>query len=186
MAVTTDGTLAGNGSGELKDRRLVERRVADQGPPAGVPDRRRSGERRESVIDRRTVPDRRLLAKAVEAIAESSVGRGVAPEMNEHDFERRRGPGRRLSDTRKAAEEGEMTPEQFLFLMAIEGFKRANGKQYPSWTDVLEVIRLLGYRKTCPSEIRLNNADDWRESADGPSNVRPKGWEQRPGRRKAA
>ncbi len=86
--------------------------------------------------------------------------------------ERRRGPGRRLSDFMKAAEEGEMTPEQFLFLMAIEAFKRGNGVMYPSWTDVLEVVRLLGYRKTMPSELRLPQTEDWKEAADAPSNVR--------------
>jgi hypothetical protein len=89
-------------------------------------------------------------------------------------LERRRGPGRRLSDFIKAAEEGEMTPEQFLFLMAIETFKKANNKTYPSWTDILEVIRLLGYRKTLPSQIRLRNADDWTEAPDAAADVRKK------------
>jgi hypothetical protein len=94
-------------------------------------------------------------------------------------LERRRGPGRRLSDFTKAAEEGELTPEQFLFVMAIEEFKRANARQYPTWTDVLEVVRLLGYRKTMASEITLRMAEDWRESHDTPSNVRPANWERR-------
>jgi hypothetical protein len=89
-------------------------------------------------------------------------------------LERRRGPGRRLSDFIKAAEEGEMTQEQFLFLMAIETFKKANNKTYPSWTDILEVIRLLGYRKTLPSELRLRNADDWTEAPDAAADVRKK------------
>ncbi|MFM9995955.1 MAG: hypothetical protein ACKVU4_09150 [Phycisphaerales bacterium] len=91
---------------------------------------------------------------------------------NTTGLERRRGPGRRLSDFIKAAEEGEMTPEQFLFLMAIESFKRANGVMYPSWTDVLEVVRLLGYRKTMPSALKLAAAEDWNEAADAPSGVR--------------
>lgn len=88
-------------------------------------------------------------------------------------LERRRGPGRRLSDYTRAAEEGELNKEQFLFLMAIEGFKKANNKVYPSWTDVLEVIRLLGYRKTLPSEIKLRNAEDWQEASNTPAAVRP-------------
>lgn len=88
-------------------------------------------------------------------------------------LERRRGPGRRLSDFTRAAEEGELNKEQFLFLMAIEGFKKANNKVYPSWTDVLEVVRLLGYRKTLPSEIKLRNAEDWQEAPDAPAEVRP-------------
>lgn len=87
-------------------------------------------------------------------------------------MERRRGPGRRLSDFARAAEDGHLTKEQFLFLMAIEQFKRANGVSFPSWTDVLEVVRLLGYRKTMPMEVRLSSAEDWRESPDAPSNVR--------------
>ena len=44
---------------------------------------------------------------------------------------------------------------------------------FPSWTDVLEVIRQLGYRKTCASEFELSNAEDWTERADAESNVRP-------------
>ncbi len=87
-------------------------------------------------------------------------------------LERRRGPGRRLSDFTKAAEEGDLTKEQFLFVIAIDAFKKANDVWYPSWTDVLEVVRLLGYRKTMKSEIELRNAEDWRETPDAPSNVR--------------
>ena len=65
-----------------------------------------------------------------------------------------------------------MNAEQFLFLKAIETFKAANNKHYPNWTDVLEVVRLLGYRKTVSSELNLPGVDDWTEKADSPSNVR--------------
>ncbi|KAA0213195.1 MAG: hypothetical protein DYG94_14250 [Leptolyngbya sp. PLA3] len=77
-----------------------------------------------------------------------------------------------------------MNREQFLFLVAIDAFKRSNAKQYPTWSDVLEVVRLLGYRKTMPSELNLPNAEDWREPSNAPSNVRPERWEER-GRRQA-
>lgn len=82
-----------------------------------------------------------------------------------------------------------MTKEQFMFLMAIDEFKKANAKSYPTWTDVLEVVRLLGYRKTMKSELRLRRAEDWFEPADAPSNVRPQRWHERskdPGTRDAA
>ena len=102
---------------------------------------------------------------------------GDAPDLT--GLERARGPGRRLSDFTKSAEEGEMTTEQFLFLMAIDAFKKANDRMFPTWTDVLEVIRLLGYRKTQPSELNLPNADDWRERPDTPANVRPDRWHER-------
>ena len=81
-------------------------------------------------------------------------------------LERRRGPGRRLSDFAKRAEEGEMTPEQFLFIQAVDTFKRVNNRPFPTWTEVLEVIRKLGYRKTCATELELPQCEDWREAAD--------------------
>ncbi len=103
------------------------------------------------VADRRVVPDRRL-----------------APGAGSTGLERRRGPGRRRTDFTRAAEEGEMTGEQFLFLMAIDVFKRVNGKTFPSWSDVLEIIRRLGYRKVQESQISVPQAEDWTEPADAP------------------
>ncbi|MBL0921926.1 MAG: hypothetical protein IBJ10_07335 [Phycisphaerales bacterium] len=118
-------------------------------------DHARGPSRRESVVDRRSGVDRRN-----------------HPDADATGLERRRGPGRRLSDFMRAAEEGELNREQFLFVQAIEAFKRVNNKTFPSWTDVLEVIRLLGYRKTMSSELSLPAAEDWSEAADAPSNVK--------------
>lgn len=116
----------------------------------------------DGVVDRRSGLDRREIA------ARS----GEASDDAGTRLERRRGPGRRRSDFLRAAEEGEMTNEQFLFIMAVDTFKRVNGKTFPTWTDVLEVIRKLGYRKTMPSELNLGGrAEDWTESADAPSAV---------------
>lgn len=128
-----------------------------QSVPATLPD--------GSVVDRRAIPDRRLLAD-----------RAQGPRSG---LERRRGPGRRLSDFQRAAEEGELTTEQFLFVIAIDEFKKGNNKTFPTWTDVLEVIRLLGYRKTRHSELHLQRAEDWIESADAPAQVRPSRWQER-------
>lgn len=150
------------------------------------------------VVDRRVIPDRRELLRQQREQAGQAEGQyagktsdnsgaaGAAAVTGVTGLERRRGPGRRLSDFTRAAEEGELTREQFLFLMAIEEFKRANARGFPSWTDVLEVIRLLGYRKTMASELNLRSAEDWREQPDTPANVRPKGWESRPGGKRDA
>ena len=62
-------------------------------------------------------------------------------------LDRRRGPGRRRTDERKSAEEGQMSDEQFEFLMAIDEYKKKNTRPFPTWTEVLEVIKALGYRK---------------------------------------
>ena len=82
-----------------------------------TPERRDDQERRGSIVDRRL------------------------------GLDRRRGPGRRLTDERKSAEEGQMSDEQFEFLMAIDEYKRKNKRPFPTWTEVLEVIKALGYRK---------------------------------------
>ena len=69
-------------------------------------------------------------------------------------LERRRGPGRRRSDDRRAAEEGEMTDEQFEFVMAVDRYKRVNSRPFPTWTEVLDVLHALGYRKVAePKDI---------------------------------
>ncbi len=72
-----------------------------------------------------------------------------------------------------------MTKEQFLFLKAIDAFKQANRVNYPAWTDVLEVIRLLGYRKVQSSALNLPAAEDWSEPPTAPAAVRPEGFERR-------
>ena len=62
-------------------------------------------------------------------------------------LDRRRGPGRRLTEERKSAEQGNMSEEQFNFLMAIDEYKQRNSRPFPTWTEVLEVVKALGYRK---------------------------------------
>ena len=62
-------------------------------------------------------------------------------------WDRRRGPGRRRSDDRRAAEEGEMNDEQFEFIQAVDQYKKANNRPFPSFTEILEIVKALGYRK---------------------------------------
>ena len=120
--------------------------------------REQQGEdRRKSAVDRRAGLDRRRQDA-------EEVGYG-GPERRTGDrrdtgLERRRGPGRRRSDDRKAAEEGEMTCEKFEFVMAIEMYKKVNTRLYPTWTEILEVINQLGYRKVLPRDIHLESVPE--------------------------
>lgn len=120
------------------------------GDPSDTTPTDRPDTRRASVVDRRMGVDRRDL------------------KSDKTGLERRRGPGRRRSDNARQAEEGEMTPEQFLFIKAIEAYKRVNKKTFPTWSEVLEVIRKLGYRKTVASQLNLKAAEDWTEPPDAP------------------
>ena len=123
---------------------------------AGREQRKQQRDRRQNVVDQRSGLDRRDADQSVSTT----------------NLERRRGPGRRRTDFMRAADEGEMTQEQFLFVMAIDAFKRVNGLTFPTWTDVLEILRKLGYRKTLGSELNLGErVEDWTERPDAPSGV---------------
>jgi hypothetical protein len=82
-------------------------------------------------------------------------------------FDRRRGPGHRRTPERRAAEEGEMNQEQFEFLMAIDQYKRANQRPFPTWTEVLEILKAIGYRKVAePQPLESFRKADKTETAD--------------------
>ena len=118
--------------------------------------RKQKPSRRQDIVDRRGGLNRRDMEQAAAAT----------------NLERRRGPGRRRTDFMRAADEGEMTQEQFMFVMAIDTFKRVNDLTFPTWTDVLEIIRKLGYRKTLVSELNLSDrVEDWTERPDAPNGV---------------
>ncbi len=158
------------------------------------PESRRAGDRRKNsngtpppgtVIDRRLGLEQREIGSPESDTATPGGSKLVSSKKSKKNaveatgLERKRGRGRRLSEFTKSAEEGEMTPEQFLFLMAIDAFKKGNDRMFPTWTDVLEVVRLPGYRKTMPSDLNLSNAEDWMESPHSPANVRPDRWASR-------
>jgi hypothetical protein len=107
----------------------LERRAEDHEPSASS-DRRTAGERRN--------PDKQVGPPGSER-------RQVVDRRS--GLDRRRGPGRRRSEERRTAEEGEMNEEQFEFIMAINEYKRVNRRPFPTWTEVLDVMKALGYRK---------------------------------------
>lgn len=76
-------------------------------------------------------------------------------------LDRRRGPGIRRDFERRSAEEGEMTDEQFEFVMAIDQYKRQNNRPFPTWTEVLELIKAIGYRKVAePQDIKAQKTEE--------------------------
>ena len=102
----------------------VTAKLGHNGDDSGMP--KSAGE----IVDRRSGIDRRNLSTP-----------------SQSDLDRRRGPGRRRTDFLRAAEEGEMNDEQFEFLLTIDSYKRENKKPFPTWTEVLDVIKAMGYRK---------------------------------------
>lgn len=122
------------------------------------PQERRSGKaRRETITDRRQQEADTTRPGFVEhRSGQDRRGNVVDRRLG---LDRRRGPGRRRGSDRKAAEEGHMSDEQFEFLMAIDEYKRANSRPFPTWTEVLEIIKALGYRKVAEPQP-LAEADE--------------------------
>jgi hypothetical protein len=134
MPETDQNAIPERRSGHDRRVNLTDRRRYDLGGNPYDPnftDRRSGTDRRQSVVDRRL------------------------------GLDRNRGPGRRRSDERKSAEEGQMSDEQFEFIMAIDEYKRANARPFPTWTEVLEVIKALGYRKVAdPQPLARHGSSD--------------------------
>ena len=41
----------------------------------------------------------------------------------------------------------EMKHDEWEFVLAMAGFQRRFGRRYPTWREILHVLRCLGYRK---------------------------------------
>lgn len=67
--------------------------------------------------------------------------------------ERRSGKDRReVGERRRQVDpttcEKEYSDEEIVFMKAMDQYKRANRRPFPTWSEVLEVVKSLGYRKT--------------------------------------
>jgi hypothetical protein len=63
-----------------------------------------------------------------------------------HERRAERGERRRQVDPTTC--EKEYSDEEIDFMKAMDLYKRANRRPFPTWSEVLEVIRSLGYRLT--------------------------------------
>lgn len=59
----------------------------------------------------------------------------------------RREPGERRRQVDPTTCERDYTDEEITFMKAIDQYKRDNRRPFPTWSEVLEVLRALGYRK---------------------------------------
>ena len=68
------------------------------------------------------------------------------------DLDRRKGEDRRHQGERRRQVdpttcERDYTDEEIIFMKAMDQYKRDNRRPFPTWSEVLEVLRALGYRK---------------------------------------
>jgi hypothetical protein len=114
-----------------------------------IVDRRRMG--RRAANDRR-----RVAASEAHSPAEQ---RSAAPRSAEHrPVEQRHSERRTKVERRRQIDpttcERDYTPDQVDFMKAMDLYKRRSGRQFPTWSEVLEVIENLGYRKVAaPTDV---------------------------------
>jgi hypothetical protein len=69
----------------------------------------------------------------------------VAVERRSGKDRRQQGERRRQIDPTTC--ERDYSDEEILFMKAMDQYKRDNRRPFPTWSEVLEVLRALGYRK---------------------------------------
>ncbi|HMF15338.1 MAG TPA: hypothetical protein VKE94_23650 [Gemmataceae bacterium] len=90
-----------------------------------VTDRRSGDRRKQSDRRKRSIP--------------------IAVERRSGKERRHQGERRRQVDPTTC--EKDYSEEEFIFMKAMDQYKRANRRPFPTWSEVLEVLRSLGYRK---------------------------------------
>jgi len=68
-----------------------------------------------------------------------------------HNIERRKKVSRRRQIDPTTCER-DYTDEEIEFMRALEQYKRTSGRMFPTCSEVLEVLRDLGYQKSTPRE----------------------------------
>ncbi|HEY7329984.1 MAG TPA: hypothetical protein VH592_20280 [Gemmataceae bacterium] len=70
----------------------------------------------------------------------------VAIERRSGTDRREKGERRRQVDPTTC--EKDYSDEEIIFMKAMDQYKRSNRRPFPTWSEVLEVLYSLGYRKT--------------------------------------
>lgn len=87
------------------------------------------------------VTDRRSMLKS----ATADRRREDQPEVVASKGDRRKVERRRQIDPTTC--ERDYSGDEIEFMKAMDDYKRRSGRQFPTWSEVLEVLRDLGYRK---------------------------------------
>lgn len=126
------------------------------------------------VTDRRRASRRRLSSSRKPEAAEGRMREKLTlePEKSAADIaaetaiaERREIMDRRRLDRRRQIDpttcERDYSDNEIEFMRAMDDYKRKSGRPFPTWSEVLEVVMSLGYRKVAdPSTM------EWRTFGD--------------------
>lgn len=95
------------------------------------------------IHNRRIGPERRKSAAAKPETSYSGEDRRATP--------RRKVERRRMIDPTTC--ERDYSLDEIEFMKAMDDYKRKSGRMFPTWSEVLEVVRSLGYTKPEPEPV---------------------------------
>ena len=99
------------------------------------------------IVEQRLKSDRRVTDRR--RFPTPAAPDGVEPRTGEA---RRKDQRRREIDPTTC--ERDYSLDEVEFMSAMDNYKRRSGRPFPTWSEVLEVVRSLGYRKVdAPTEI---------------------------------
>ncbi|MBI1247272.1 hypothetical protein GC197_05435 [bacterium] len=104
-------------------------------------DRRRSDRRSKAAADNKTEKKDEVKAKAQDVVAAEENQESAAPKM-----ERRAKVNRRRQIDPTTCER-DYTGDEIEFMQALDAYKRTSGRMFPTCSEILEVIRELGYSR---------------------------------------
>ena len=94
----------------------------------------------DQVVEQRVKTDRRVNDR-----------RSFPSQAKPDGVERRTGESRRKTLRRREIDpttcERDYSQDEVEFMSAMDNYKRRSGRPFPTWSEVLEVVRSLGYRK---------------------------------------
>ena len=122
------------------------------------------------VTDRRGTGRRRLSSNRKPEVAEVKMRETVKPEPEQTATESTIAERREIMDRRRLERRRQIDPttcerdysdNEIEFMRAMDDYKRKSGRPFPTWSEVLEVVTSLGYRKVAdPSTM------EWRTFGD--------------------
>lgn len=133
------GILSGTNPGTARPRMNLPPQLLLWKGRARMP--RESAAVAELTVDRRT-NNRRLRMERRVKQDQDPVG-----EERRSDEDRRENKVERRRQIDPTTCERDYQPDEIEFMRAMDDYKRRSGRQFPTWSEVLEVLRDLGYRK---------------------------------------
>lgn len=91
------------------------------------------------------VTNRRGMSRRGLSDRRTAEGAAILPEQDRRVSPRRKVERRRQIDPTTC--ERDYTNDEIEFMRAMDDYKRKAGRQFPTWSEVLEVIKSMGYKR---------------------------------------